>query len=111
MKRLVVAVSGFIWGLLVAWASLYTFSRIHWPATPSHSTGCNDMEHCASHTVFVAGLLALTMWPSVVFAALNAFAYLRWSLRKWALVFGATTLFVVLFYLAPYAVPVLGLFS
>ncbi|RXV67174.1 hypothetical protein D1006_17925 [Burkholderia stabilis] len=111
MKRLAGAVSGFAWGLLVTWVSLYTFSRIHWPATPSHSTGCNDMEHCAPHAVFITGLLALTLWPSVTFAALNAFAYRRWSLRKWGLAFVATTLFVVSFHLATYAAPALSAFG
>ncbi|QRR06922.1 hypothetical protein FPJ27_11135 [Burkholderia sp. MS455] len=87
------------------------FSRIHWPAPPSHSTGCNDMEHCAPHAVFIVGLFALTLWPSVVFAALNAFAYRRWSSRKWGITFIAATLFVVLFHLATYALPALGLFG
>ena len=111
MKRLAVAVPGFLWGLLITWASLYTFSRVHWPAPPSHSTGCNDMEHCAPHAVFIVGLFALTLWPSVVFAALNAFAYRRWSSRKWGITFIAATLFVVLFHLATYALPALGLFG
>lgn len=108
MKRLAVATLGFIWGLLVTWASLYTFSRIHWPATPSRSTGCDDMEHCAPHIVFIVGLLALTLWPSFVFATLNAFAYRRWSSHKWIVAVVATTLFVVLFHLASYVAPALG---
>ncbi|WP_319000368.1 hypothetical protein [Burkholderia seminalis] len=111
MKRLAVTLGGFIWGLLVTWASLYTFSRIHWPTTPSHSTGCNDMEHCAPQAVFVVGLLALTLWPSVLFAVINAFAYRRWSSRRWGNVFVMATLFVVVFHLASYAAPALGLFS
>ncbi|WP_175745145.1 hypothetical protein [Burkholderia ambifaria] len=111
MKRLAATLGGFIWGLLATWASLYTFSRIRWPATPSHSTGCNDMEHCASHAVFIVGLLALTLWPSVLFAAINAFAYRRWSSRKWATVVVGATLFVVFFHLASYAAGALGLFS
>ncbi|VWC65729.1 MULTISPECIES: hypothetical protein [Burkholderia] len=108
MKRLAVAILGFIWGLLVSWASLYTFSHIHWSATPSHSTGCNDMEHCAPHAVFIVGLLALTLWPSFAFATLNAFAYRRWSSRTWMVAFVATTLLVVLFHLVSYAAPALG---
>nr|WP_249181889.1 hypothetical protein [Burkholderia cenocepacia] len=111
MKRLAAALGGFTWGLLATRASLYTFSRIHWPATPSHSTGCNDMEHCAPKAVFVVGLLALTLWPSVLFAVINAFAYRRWSSRRWGTVFVVATLFVVLFHLTSYAVPALGLFS
>lgn len=111
MKRLAATLGGLIWGLLANWASLYTFSRIHWPVTPPHSTGCNDMEHCAPHAVFVVGLLALTLWPSVLFAAINAFAYRRWSWRRWGIVFVATTLFVVFFHLASYAAPSLSLFS
>ncbi|RKU05337.1 hypothetical protein C7H84_04225 [Burkholderia sp. Nafp2/4-1b] len=111
MKRLTATLGGFIWGLLTTWASLYAFSRIQWPVTSSHSTGCNDMEHCAPHAVFVIGLLALTLWPSVLFAAINAVAYRRWSLRRWGTVFVAATLSVVFFHLASYAASSLGLFS
>ncbi|NIF42301.1 hypothetical protein F3J14_15680 [Burkholderia sp. Tr-862] len=111
MKRLAATLGGFIWGLLATWASLYTFSRIRWPATASHSSGCNDMEHCASHALFMVGLLALTLWPSVLFAVINAFAYRRWSSRKWATVVVVATLFVVFFHLASYAAGALGLFS
>ncbi|UTV57555.1 hypothetical protein [Burkholderia arboris] len=111
MKRLAVAVPGFLWGVLVTWLSLYTFSRIHWPATPARSTGCNDMEHCAPHAMFIAGLLVLTLWPSVVLALINALAYRRWSLRKWGVTFVAATLFVVLFHLGTYAAPALGIFN
>ncbi|MGU7779241.1 hypothetical protein [Burkholderia sp. PU8-34] len=98
-----------LFGLLVTWASLYTFGRINWPVTPSHATDFNDMEHCASHAVVVSGMLATALLPSIVFAILNAIAYRRWSARKRGIVFGGTTLFVVMFHRATYAIPALGI--
>lgn len=110
MKRLAFAVLGIVWGLLVAWACLYTFSILPRPAFPaSHTTGCSDMEHCAPHWKFVTGLLVMTLWPSAVFAALNAFAYRRWSPREWRIKFAAATFFIVLIHLFLYAAPYLWL--
>ncbi|KWB18666.1 hypothetical protein WL32_22285 [Burkholderia cepacia] len=111
MKRTGLALLGFVWGLLVTWASGYTFSHMHWPTPPPHSTGCNDLEHCGSHAAFFLVTLGLLIWPAIVFCLLNAVAYKRWSNRKWGTVFAVATLLVVLFYLATYAVPALGLFG
>ncbi|CAN0624304.1 conserved membrane protein of unknown function [Burkholderia multivorans] len=109
MKRLAIAFFGFAWGLFITWAALYTFSRIHWPVTPSHMMGCSDMEHCAPHATYVTGLIATLLWPSIVFTALNAIAYRRWSSRKWGIAFVVVTLFVALLHLATYAIPALDL--
>lgn len=107
MKRIAFAALGIVWGLLVAWACLYAFSILPRPeVSPSHVTGCGDMEHCAPHWKFVTGLLVTTLWPSIIFATLNIFAYRRWSPREWRIKFAATTLFIVLvhlfFYVSPY---------
>lgn len=107
MKRFSLSILGLMWGLFITWASIYTSNHIHWPETPARTTGCNDMEHCASHTTFVWGLLAMLLWPAIAFAVLNAVAYNRWSARNWGISFGGLTLLVALFYLAPYFVPAL----
>jgi len=109
MKRTGLAMLGIVWGLLVTWASAYTFSHIHWPTPPSPSTGCNDLEHCGPRTVFLLTTLGLLLWPAVVFALINGIAYKRWSNRKWAVICALCTIVVVLFYLVSYAVPALGL--
>lgn len=109
MKRTGLAVLGFVWGLLVTWASVYTFSHMHWPTPPSHSTGCNDLEHCSPHAVFFLTTLGLLLWPAVAFCLVNAVAYRRWSQQKWATAVGAGSVIVVLFYLMSYAVPRLGI--
>ncbi|CAN0622484.1 protein of unknown function [Burkholderia multivorans] len=49
-------------------------------------------------------MLFILLWPSVVFAALNAIAYRRWSLRKWCIAFAVVTLLAILFHLATYMV-------
>ncbi|AOE90196.1 hypothetical protein ACPPTR_13435 [Ralstonia pseudosolanacearum] len=109
MKRIALAVLGFVWGLLVTWVSVYVFNHIHWPEVQSHATGCNDMEHCKSHTILIWGMLATLLWPAVTFAILNAVAFRRWSGRKWGIAFVVLTVLVVLFYLAPYVASALGL--
>lgn len=109
MKRFSLAGLGFVWGLLVTWASVYMFSHLHWPEPQSHVSGCNDMEHCGSHVAMVSGLLTFLLCPAVAFAALNAYAFRRWSRRKWGTAFGIGTLLVILFYFASYAVPRFGL--
>lgn len=110
MKRLSVAVLGFVWGLMLTWFLLYAFSHIDWTHTNASTSGCSDMEHCSPrvHTFFV--LASVLLGPGIVFAALNAAAYRRWTTRRWTSAFFIGTVLVVLFYLAPYAVPRFGVF-
>ncbi|MBN3787573.1 hypothetical protein [Burkholderia sp. Ac-20353] len=108
MKRLSFAVLGFVWGLLITWATVYILNQIRWPEVKSHATGCNDAEHCASHAKFLLGMLATLLWPAIAFAALNVVVFKRWSGRRWGFAFFVLTLFSVLFYLAPYVTPYLG---
>jgi hypothetical protein len=108
MKRIALVVLGFVWGLLVTWATVYVLNRIHWPEVKSHATSCNDMEHCTSHGKFLWGMLAMLLWPAVAFAALNAMAFSRWSRRRWGVAFFALTFCAVLFYGKPYVAPYLG---
>ncbi len=109
MKRMALAVLGFVWGLLITWATIYVLNHIHWTEMKSHATGCDDMEHCTSHTKFVWGMLATLLWPAVVCAVLNAIAYKRWPGRYWRWAFFVVTLLAILFYGKPYVVPYLGL--
>ncbi|CAI8698329.1 Transmembrane protein [Burkholderia sp. IT-111MI5] len=106
MKRIAFVALGFVWGLLVTGASFYIFNRINWPKPSSPSAGCG--EPCGSHAGLVATMLFILLWPSIVFAALNAFSYKRWSQRKWTVSFAAVTLLAVLFHLATYVMPMLG---
>lgn len=102
MRRIALVVLGFVWGLLVTGASFFVFNRIDWPKPSSPAVGCG--ESCASHMGLVATMLFILLWPSVVFAALNAIAYRRWSLRKWRIAFAVATLLAILFHLATYMV-------
>ncbi|AUT63278.1 hypothetical protein C2L65_27450 [Paraburkholderia terrae] len=110
MKRLSVAVLGFVWGLMLTWFLLYAFSHIDWTHTNASASGCSDMEHCSPrvHTVFV--LASVLLGPGIVFATLNATAYRRWTMGRWTSAFCIGTVLVVLFYVAPYAVPRFGVF-
>jgi hypothetical protein len=108
VRRLFVAAMGFVWGLFLAWLSLYVFSHANWAGTTASVSGCSDMEHCGprSQTLFV--LFVMLFGPAFAFAGLNAVAYRRWSTPGSALVFFMGSVLIVLFYASLYAVPRFG---
>lgn len=108
MRRLSVAALGFTWGLLLTWLSLYAFSHVDWPGTSAPMSGCSDMEHCSPRILTLFVLFGALFGPAFVLAGLNAVAYRRWSTQKWTLVFCVASVFVVLLYMAPYAMPRFG---
>lgn len=105
MRRLSVAVLGFVWGLVLTWLMLYVFSHIEWPHSSVPRSGCSDMEHCSPRirTLFV--LFGTLFWPAFIFAGLNATAYRRWSNRTWTFAFCTVSFFVIFTYMAEYALP------
>ena len=109
MKRMALAVLGFVWGLCVTWAAIYVLNHIHWPEAKSDTTGCSDMEHCTSRVRFLAGMFVMLLWPAVACAVLNAVAYKRWSGHRWGSALFVVTLLAALFYSKPYVAPYIGL--
>lgn len=105
MRRLSVAVLGFVWGLLLTWLLLYVFSHIDWPSTNAPTSRCSDMEHCSPRILTLSVLFGTLFGPAFVFAGFNAMAYRRWSTPKWLFVFFIGSIFVTLLYMVPYAMP------
>jgi hypothetical protein len=103
VKRIAVAMLGFGWGLLWTWLTLYVLSRVSWTHENLSASDCADMEHCSSRLIALLSLAAVFLVPASAFASLNAIAYRRWSVRRWATLFFAASLLVFLFYLFGYA--------
>ncbi|KVC29085.1 hypothetical protein NUV26_28050 [Burkholderia pseudomultivorans] len=103
MRRFAIFLLGILYGLLLTWFFLYTYSRIEWPevrAPASH--GCHELGHCPIRWWAGTLLLVYLLAPALLFGLLNALAYHRWSRRKWALSLGIGTLLTGLLYLEPY---------
>ncbi|EGD06477.1 hypothetical protein [Burkholderia pseudomultivorans] len=103
VRRFAIFLLGILYGLLLTWFFLYTYSRIEWPevrAPASH--GCHELGHCPIRWWAGTLLLVYLLAPALLFGLLNALAYHRWSRRKWALSLGIGTLLTGLLYLEPY---------
>lgn len=93
--------AGLVYGLLVAWLSLYSFSRMGLQSTRPQQ-GCGDIEHCGGHWWQYAGLLLVLFGPSLVFACAGYLAAARqWPMVRRAVVFvGLTGLAVLVYWLS-----------
>ena len=64
---------------------MYTFSHAH-VAKPDHiATGCNELGKCRTSWWAGSFVFAYLCGPAVAFGVLNAIAWKRWTLRRWAL--------------------------
>ncbi|MDE1994675.1 MAG: hypothetical protein KGI75_19375 [Rhizobiaceae bacterium] len=75
--RLLVAVAGLVFGLVLFWAWV-TF-------TPSLDRICDPSNDCPIYFAWPEPVGFLVMWgPVGAFAVVNAIAWNRWTLRQWA---------------------------
>lgn len=105
MKRLGATVVGLTFGLLVSWACLYSFSHIHWPVPGRPETGCYMIEDCSSSWWTYPLFFLTLLGPTVAFGLVNAVAWKRWTLRKWAITYAILAVTTALLYLAGYLLP------
>lgn len=85
MKRFAISLCGLLFGLLVTWGFIYTFSHVHW-VKPNHTaTGCHELGKCATPWWGAPVLISYFFGPAIAFCALNAVAWKRWGVGKWAL--------------------------
>ena len=84
MKRLAAGLAGVVAGLFVTWLCLYAFSHVDWPASGKAATGCHEIDKCPMSWWADVALLADVFGPALLLGALNAVAWRRWPLRRWA---------------------------
>jgi hypothetical protein len=96
VKRIAACMAGLLYGLLLTWLCLHLMSYIESIRPRAASHGCIDSEDC---TVLDGVAMTLIVFgPAVVFGVLNAAAWRRLPVRKWAAWFGVATLVIVAIY-------------
>ncbi|MGF6568592.1 hypothetical protein ABH945_000668 [Paraburkholderia sp. GAS333] len=84
MKRFVVGLAGIGYGLVVTWACLVTLSRFDWFRN-SHRImqGCHELGKCALPWYNWPILYVVIFGPATVAAAINLYAWRRWTFKRW----------------------------
>lgn len=101
MKRCLVGFAGFVYGLLLTWASLVVLSRLDWLRdTHKIAHGCNELGKCAFPWYGWPVLYVCLLGPATLAAVTNIYAWRRWTLRRWTYYALALTVAVVAFYFA-----------
>ncbi|MBN9408752.1 MAG: hypothetical protein J0H69_06330 [Burkholderiales bacterium] len=95
MKRTVIVILGVAYGLFLTWICLYTLSHIDWPQSNQPATGCHEIDKCPMPWWAIPVLLAIIFGPTVVFGVLNALAWRRWTVQRWAWWFGGFTVLTI----------------
>lgn len=103
VRRAVASFAGVVFGVFLTWICLYTFSHIHWSQSNRVVKGCHELGKCAVPWWTMAELFAYIFCPSLLLGFLNAIAWKRWRLRKWAAYFATATFGIVGLYLYGYA--------
>ena len=101
MKRAAACAAGFVFGLLLTWLCLYTFSHVQWQRAGGVPVGgCLDRGNCSWWVVPL--LLGYVFLLPILFGVLNGVAWQRWPLRKGSGWFLILSLFTVSVHLASY---------
>jgi hypothetical protein len=84
VRRCLVGVAGFIYGLGFTWVCMVLLNRFG-PLHDPHkvTTGCHELGKCATSWLIALFLTAYFLGPAVLFAALNGYAWQRWTTKKW----------------------------
>jgi hypothetical protein len=99
VKRCAVSLGGFVYGFGLTWVCLSVLDHFHW--TRHHgriATGCHEIGECPFPWWAWLFLISYLFGPAIILATINAVAWRRWSVRKWACgCFGATVLVLALY--------------
>lgn len=96
MKRIAAGMAGLLYGLLLTWFCLHLMSYIESIRPRAASHGCIDSEDCTVLDGVAMTLIAFG--PAAVFATMNAVAWSRWPIRKWATWSGLATVLIAALY-------------
>ena len=100
MRRLAAALGGAIFGLFLTWVCLYGASRINWPTSTVPAQRCNEIGKCPTQWWTYPALFGTLLGPALFLGLINALAWRRWTVRRWAWTFGAFLALTVVFYFA-----------
>jgi hypothetical protein len=100
-----ISLCGFVFGLAITWAFLYTFSHVHWPARPDRVvTGCHELGKCTTPWWTAPVMASYLCGPAIAYGVLNWVAWRRWAVEKWArwavAIFAATAALYLIDYFA-----------
>jgi hypothetical protein len=99
VKRFAVGIGGFLYGLFITWLCLVELSRLDWFRDPHRIThGCTELGHCPFPWYNWPIVFAFILGPATVSAALNTYAWHRWSLKHWTCYAASMTGLVVALY-------------
>jgi hypothetical protein len=99
VKRFVVSLGGIGYGLAITWACLATLSRYDWFRDPHKiAHGCHELGKCAFPWYNWLILYLLIFGPATLAAGVNAYAWQRWPLMRWAYCTGGAMILCVALY-------------
>lgn len=100
MRRFAVTLGGLGYGLGITWVCLLVLSHGQWLRTPNKvAHGCHELGKCALPWWEGGVLLAYIFGPAVLMAGINAYAWRRWSVKRWTCsMVGATLAATVLYF-------------
>jgi hypothetical protein len=105
VKRCAVSLGGFAYGVGLTWVSLWVLGDFHWTRHQDRTvTGCHEIGKCPFPWWGWILLVSYLFGPSIILATLNAVAWHRWSVTKWACCCVGITVLALGLYAADYLV-------
>lgn len=99
MKRCVVSLAGIGYGLVITWACLIALSHFDWLRAPNKiAHGCHELGKCPFPWYNWPILYVVVFGPATVAAIINAYAWRRWSLQRWAYYTGSAMILCIALY-------------
>lgn len=99
MKRLMVSLAGFGCGMVFTWACFLLLDRFGWFRDPHKiAHGCHELGKCAFSWYNWPILYVLVLGPATLATVINAYAWQRWPIKRWAYCTGAAMILWALLY-------------
>lgn len=100
MKRFAVSLAGFGCGLIFTWACFITLSWLDWFRDPHKIVhGCHELGKCPFPWYNWPILYLAIFGPATMAAAINAYAWQRWPIKRWAYCTGGAIILCATLYL------------
>jgi hypothetical protein len=99
VKRCAASLGGFVYGVGLTWVCLWMLSQHNWTQHQGRTvTGCHEIGKCSLPWWDWLFVISYLFGPAIILATVNAVAWRRWSVTKWAcFCFGVTALVLGLY--------------